>query len=247
MTGLLSLSNELLIQVFASSLTIETAVCISGTHSRLRSIWLGHTSQIVTGILKPQIPAYDTAVDLAILEETLCSDAQLSSLPTKHHPVRLCLRRLLYNADLASSAATAWAAWIAELPADNYRRSLKFSSLHSSYYLIRKLVLAFRFPQAQLQNALYSTLRASSQDVLRTHDELCTYLCGRWADDVERTRHGIPKDEKDWTAAEGLDVVVNVDEWEYANEVVGDAFINHISGTETLKHEIFDTTAQGRC
>jgi hypothetical protein len=60
MVGLLSLSNELLIGIYSVAATLQSAVDISATNKRLCAGWLGHSNQIIAGILTT-IPAYEDA------------------------------------------------------------------------------------------------------------------------------------------------------------------------------------------
>jgi len=69
MVGLLSLSNELLVQVFSSSDTIETASTLSRVDKTMHSLWAAHKNHILEEILPNQIIGYEEAVELAILEE----------------------------------------------------------------------------------------------------------------------------------------------------------------------------------
>jgi hypothetical protein len=98
----------------------------------------------------------------------------------------------LRNDKLAKSAATAWAAWLAVLgtkDTGNYRLKLTFNCPHAAYYILRKLVLAYHHPQAQLQSLLLETLMATSLETLRTNDELSFFL-GSFCSEEERTLHG---------------------------------------------------------
>jgi len=89
MANLLSLSAELLVLIFSSSPSIQTAALLSSTNQRLRAVWLEHGDIIIASILEPQTPAYNDAVELAILEETWSHDTH----PVTPIPVRLCRRK----------------------------------------------------------------------------------------------------------------------------------------------------------
>jgi len=80
MASTLSLPNELILHLYETdptcetSPTFETAFRLSATNSRLRCIWCTHADWLIEERLKPAIPAYSEASDLAIKETR---DAQL--------------------------------------------------------------------------------------------------------------------------------------------------------------------------
>jgi hypothetical protein len=153
MAGLLSLSNELLIAIYSAVPTLESAVSLSGTSRRLRAVWLEHSNHIITSILSATTPAYEDALDLAVKEETWASSGTSDTQSAQYRlrpassttptpvPARLCLPRLLQNAQLASSAAAAWMA-------EEFDRKYggRFKGIHApvepSYYMMRKLLFA---------------------------------------------------------------------------------------------------------
>lgn len=93
MTGLLSLSNELLIHVFSTCTTIQSATALSDVDKTLHSIWREYNDQIVKSVLRQQIPEHEDAVDLSVLEEIWCDKntklaSTVSTVPTTQVPVR---------------------------------------------------------------------------------------------------------------------------------------------------------------
>jgi hypothetical protein len=57
---ILSLSNELLINIFLASPTLHDALQLSGTSRLFRAIFLKHESLIMEGILRPQKSQHST-------------------------------------------------------------------------------------------------------------------------------------------------------------------------------------------
>ena len=165
MAKLLSLPTEMLICIYTNSSTIESAVSLSSVNKRLHSIWLKHTNHIAEIILRRQIPAHQDAVDLAILEEPLIDKTQLALPTINQAPVRLYLSRVLRNAGLASSATSAWLAYVGDLGPDSHQaRSLHHMSPHAAYYLMRKVIFSHWWRRKCLDDHLYSTLDALSKD-----------------------------------------------------------------------------------
>lgn len=245
MSGLSSLPVELLVHIFESATRLRDAAALSEADKRLHDIWNERNDQIVAAVLQCQIPAFEDALGLALAEASI--EALPPSNPdtidailyiTGKLPLRTHVRRLLENAQLADSATCVWSAWIAGLKPSNYRRRLKYGSPHASYYLIRKLVLSSRCRYARLRDELYSRLNECPEEDLNTHDELCTYLCGRCPDE-ERAKQGISRNKEDWSAIEELEQYANVEEWDHANEAVGATLRDRLHGTETLKSIIF--------
>lgn len=243
MAALLSLPNELILDIYTSMPDLESAARLSSVNKRLRNIWLENDNQIADAILRPQIPDYEDAVELAILEETVGNDAQLSHVKGQI-PTRFYLRRLLTNANLASSAVTAWTHWMANLTADNYRHHMSYTSPYASYYLMRKIVLAHQHPEARLQQALYATLRTESYDAVLTHSGLNEFLTGRFDHDIESERHGIFKSEEDWTEEEEMMHEMNYsvleEEWNYVSDVLHAAMQEKVHGYQNLKGKLFN-------
>jgi hypothetical protein len=104
MAQLMTLTNELLFLVFIAAPTIQIATRLS-VNRRLRNVWLNDNDRISTAILRPEIPAYEDAVALAMTEARFLSPASSNSAPDNQRPPPyLWLPRLLRNAELASCA-----------------------------------------------------------------------------------------------------------------------------------------------
>lgn len=209
--------------------------CLSLCYQPQTPHWTQGTERFAAEILKSKIVAYEQAVDLAITEERLEVNAAASAdtrpLFQKH------IGRLLRNAELAESAATGLDAWLSSFKMDKYRRKLNFTYAHASYYLLRKLVLAYRHPEARLQTSLLLHLRTSSEETLHIHASLDGFLAGGITEE-ERIRHGMPKPEEDWAPEDEYAVRVDLDEWVYAGAVVWSALTDHMHGTAKLEPTI---------
>jgi hypothetical protein len=185
MVGLLSLSNELLIHVFSSCTTVESAASLSSVDKTLSSVWRRYNNHIAASVLRQQVPEYADAVDLAILEEIwINGNTQIASTPLTKLPVRLYGKQLLKIAGLAINARAA-----------RERRTIsppEYTSLHVVwYYLMRKIALAYQYPDAQLQDVLCQTLRSYSE---REGDRIgffCMFLTWPESDFPEREKHDI--------------------------------------------------------
>lgn len=242
MAKLPSLPTELIIQIYTYSATLRDAACLGSANKRLRSVWLENTNPIAEVILKPQflLRSYDSAVDLAILEEAAVHDVQYPQTMTEF-PIRLYLHRLLRNASLAASAVNAW---VAHMDATDYTNEEDFGPAHASYYLMRKILFAHQHPDPELHQAIFLTLQASSKGVLTMLDELACFLLSSFADDDERLRHGIPKAREDWTEEDEMEhemgSSINVEQWEYVGDVLDVAMRDRFHGRNTLKEVIIN-------
>lgn len=246
MANLLSLSNELLIAIYTASPTIQSAALLSTANRRLRAVWIEHSKPIIASILQPQIPDYEDAVDLAILEETW-----INARPNNPASLHECLPRLLRNADLASLATTEWAAWLADdLGPSNWRNQVNYTSPHASYYIMRKLYLARIHPEADLLPVLYKTLLAASRDTWTTHEEFSGWLTGGYSHDDDKLPHGISKPKEEWTEGDEIDEMMNGyviwDDWDWVSDVLDAGLVDgryhgsHICHPKTLEEMVFE-------
>ena len=239
MANLLSLPNEMLICIYTYNPTIESAVSLSSVNMRLRSVWLKHADHIAEIVLRRQIPAYQDAVDLAILEEHLTDRTRFALPAIDQVPVHLYLPRLLHNASLASSATSAWSAYIGDLGPDVCEARLRFISPHAAYYLMRKIVFSHRWGSKLLDCHLYSTFETLSKDALMSIDDFLCFLTSSDADYDERLKHGIPKPEEDWIEEDEWkdeeNGHVNTEDWEYLDDVWDAAISYKFHGGVKLK------------
>lgn len=240
----LSLPHELLLHIYTQVPTLDDAAHLFSVNRRLHSVWLENDTRIANAILRPLIPSYEDAVELAILEETVIDNTQPSSLVKSKVPVRSYIRRLLHNASLASGATAAWNRWLASLPTDNLRSGRNYSSLHESYYLMRKILLAHNHPEARLHQALYWNLRTASFDILVMHADFNIFLSGHFDANVESERHGIFKSKEDWTKEEKLGyergLYVVVEGWQHVENVLHAAMQEKVYGYQNLRTQLFN-------
>jgi hypothetical protein len=270
MAGLLSLSNELLICIYSTAPTFESAVFLSGTSRRLRAVWLEHSNHLIASILSATTPAYEDALDLAVKEQTWASsgtsDTQCAQYrlrpapptPPTTVPARLCLPRLLQNAQLASSAATAYMAQGLERlygsVSSRYGSILTDNlgaSVEASYYMMRKLLFARRHPEAHTLPALYAHLCALPHSAIRLHADFAEWLRDHDTAYEVKQPHGIIKPKEQWTedeiweADEFCHLHIHWDDWEWVNDVLDLFQMSHHGhyGLADLKSLVFEDPA----
>ena len=249
MPGLLSLSNELLIGIYSAAPTLESAVSLSDTNRRLRAVWLEHSNHLIASILSVTIPAYEDALYLAVKEETWASSGSSDTQSAQYRirpaspttpttvPARLCLRRLMQNANLASSAADAWRLHEVEVDLDSRSGSIfsrhasiltetPHATVEASYYMMRKLLFARRHPEARTLPALYAHLTTLPHSALRLHAHFAEWLRGHDTPYEVKRPHGIIKPKEQWTEDEQWEAEefcyrdVHWDDWEWVNDVL---------------------------
>lgn len=202
MTGLLSLSNELLIHVFGASDSIQDALNFSTVNHQLRAIWLEHRDQILESILRSSIPAYDEALETAALE------TQLQSSLDNKPPLRGCLSTLLRNADLCASAHVACVEFLQQKGSS--------TPVPATYHIIRRMMLAQEFPQ--LRDDVLRTLQPASEGTLKAY---CSYIrfLNEYAEDEEQARQGMVP-EKTWPDPLRTYDEVIIDGWDYIQDAL---------------------------
>ncbi|GAB7322838.1 hypothetical protein MBLNU13_g05403t1 [Cladosporium sp. NU13] len=245
MANLPSLSTELLVLTYSSSPTIQTAALLSRISQRFRAVWLENSDQIIANILEPRILAYKDAAELAILEETWSDNShQVDQIP-----IRLCLHRLLHNADLASSATAGWDAYQARVRSYQGYRPPKttYTSIAASYYLARGLLLARQRPESRalLLPALVKKIVNSSTDAIVTPIDFNCFLTGSSASRKEQLRHDILKPEEEWSEsdfhADSYGDLIIYDSWEWVGDVLDTAMFDRTCvNNNNLEGLIFD-------
>jgi hypothetical protein len=214
MPGLLSLSNELLIQIFAACPTVQTAMQLSRVNKQLRSIWLQHTDLIVKDIIKSTIPAADLAIDFAITETRLRN----SLGDDNHPPLSLWLPNLLRNADLCASAHAACAAYV-DPPNSARKTPMTFPSSPAHWYLLRRVLLAFDYPQ--LRDGVHAELLTTSKEA-RENIFLFSWFLTDYCNMDEAIRQGM---SREWRypgpdGRPGDDDDMLQDAWSYQSDVI---------------------------
>lgn len=234
MVGLLSLHNEVLILVFTSC-AVESALSLSKVNIRLHSIFVKYNNKITTSALRNDIPDHEDALDLAEIEQVWCSQ----NYPLTLTPFSEVTTRLFYNLDLAKSATDALATALqkgcppgADLPDSMQTFSTSHKSLHAAYYLMRKIVVAYEWPEAQLQNSLCSTLRSYSEEEAGHLDEFHNFLVSTGADGVGRPLPEWREFEYAVTPERGY---MNSDAWSYVGRVIGALVRDETKGQKMLE------------
>jgi hypothetical protein len=175
MVSLLSLSNELLVQIFSSSDTIQSAATLSEVNKTMNSLWVAHNNQILTNVLPTQIIGYKDAKDTAILEEIWTrKNTELASKTSGQPRVRAYLSTLLHNAKLATQAKKACMLWLHE---QNELYDPLYSNLakyHIAYYRMRKIVLLLEHPESQLQHVIDSAINCTPANTTFTISDAYT-------------------------------------------------------------------------
>lgn len=116
MASLLSLPNELLVDVFAACPDIDPAIGLADTSQHLRAIWGMYAATFIEGILQRSIPAYTEAVTLAVAEHqhsaTGKGTATASSTDLPSPKLEQLLPILKRNAELCAMAQSVQSAHI---------------------------------------------------------------------------------------------------------------------------------------
>lgn len=212
MTDLLTLSTELLIQVFVASGTIFDALRLSAANCRLHDVWLEHSTQIIEAVLKASTLAHREAINLAVTEIQLrFSMHEKPSLPQ-------CLPTLLQNADLCASACSAYSAFCGDDP-----------SPQKSYYFLRRVGLGYEYHQTR--DNLYVELRAMSRDALLHPAHMSNWLLVN-ATLEEQKRQGVH--EEDYHPIYDI-YKYTESKWDYADYCISNGAIGDIvSGGNNL-------------
>jgi hypothetical protein len=257
MPHLLSLPNELIVDILALCPTIKTAACLSGTNKKIRAIWLRHTHHVLESIVSSrlEIPAYKHALELADLQEKLLSIEDGSHLLNQPPTVRY-FSRLLYDADLASKTIAAWKDTMPWEPYSAYEKSPDYIRPYASYYLIRTLVLTHRSQDAELKSALFSTLRVASIGAVEASAQMCAFLTTSVNREDLGVAHGILKDTThpaagEWRFLDGpLPPRAARDckpGWQWAYEVTSEAMSDRRYGTNRLEDAVFKSVWCTKC
>jgi hypothetical protein len=176
MAALLALPNELIMWIYAKCPTVQDAASLSAANKQLYSIWLEKTDHIAEAILRPQIPAYAAAVELAILEEIwIDGNTQLSSIVGRPS-IHFYFKRLLHIADCASNAATWWNAELDRTEQGNWLDGQASTSAHTSYCLLRKILLGAESSNPRLHEVIDLAICAASEEEIRIHEEMSDFL-----------------------------------------------------------------------
>lgn len=218
-----ALPNELILCIYGECPTLFSAASLSVVDKRLYSVWCENTDHIAEAILRPQIPVYDAAVELAIFEETcIKGNPQLS--PTKSRPlIQFYSKRLFRIADNASNTATWINTEIFRAVEGGWRVDRAPASVHASYYFLRKILLGREFSDPGLHETIRLAICAASEEEICIHEEVSNFLRSDAAyyntvihDKIEAEKLRL---RGDGTSEDLMDdkmrTYIKIDEWEY--------------------------------
>jgi hypothetical protein len=242
MASLLSLPTELIVDIYTHA-TLQSAASLSAVSKRLHDIWLENTDYIVESTIR-QLPAWEDAVELALLDQTWSESDPLPVPTGRKPPIQLYGRFLLRLALWASVAIAEWDIHIAERypedddesPEEDRDPDSPYTSPYASFYLIHKIIFACDYPDhAQLHDsirlAVDACLTFSSVSVHELFSEFLLHGCRDDHDELRlypwRSRGGRPSrvrpsddedEEKNWNWRNGMRI--ETEEWNAVGEVL---------------------------
>lgn len=176
MVTLLSLPNEVLVEIFIASPSTRTLLHLSRVNRRMRSIWLEHSHHIIPSTYNSKFPHIEQAIRLT-LTEIQCGETSLKSDAARDTPeeplLRLSLRQLLRNAGLASSVCDA-------AYRDNKLQKIEWEThdplpeMLRVYYLIRHTLLAYDHPE--LRPTLCPIFKGMSEEACAANNWVCFFM-----------------------------------------------------------------------
>lgn len=223
MAALLLLPTELIICIYKSC-TIQTAASLYTTNKQLYSVWLENTDCITEAILRSQIPAYEAAIELAILEEIwIEGNKQLSSTNAKKLPIHLFVKRFFHIARCATNTGTWWHANLAKDEPCYSREGPPLAITHAAYFLMRKILLSRKFPDAGLHESIRLAICAVLEEERPLYNDIHDFLFLNTAH-VETARRyksmtgEIKASEREMRGSMGT--CIDIDEWDYIHEAL---------------------------
>jgi hypothetical protein len=242
MASLLSLPNEVLIQVLIASPTTRTLLRLSGVNRRMRAIWVTHSRRIIAANYKPKIQHVGQAITLT-LTEVQCGEIPTSpndhgptntapeSIPD-HPPIRLYLPRMLRNAGLASAVCES-------LSKDNRIQKISWPTMDRrtdilrAYHLICYVALAYDYPQ--LRPAVLSTIAESTVAMLVVNTHVLYYLMRVASCKIRGANAMVERNWDAWSGAQrdpDMDRYRLADRWRAVSQVLTWAEHYHEIGIE---------------
>ncbi|KAH0369314.1 hypothetical protein KCU65_g3443, partial [Aureobasidium melanogenum] len=194
----------------------------------LRAVWLDNhnANHIAKTIITATTPAAAEAISYAIMETRLRASMDSDEQP----PINLWLPNLNRIVDLCASAIAAYVAR-RKMVSERSTRPLSEVELPSpeSYYLVRRCVLVFEFPE--LRDALYEEVSTTSRERLAEACDMQHFL-NRQSGMKETIRQGVLFRMRFFKpASEDFsedDLELHEDGWNYAIDVLGTAdWIKH--------------------
>lgn len=222
MLDILSLPNELLLNIFTICSTTDDAVILASTHRKLRAIWLKNRRTILKHIFSD---AWNDAFVLAAYESWILADQNSRDALSwdTRLPLSFSLPRLLQNDKLArkmKAECTAWAEWNYyndETGTWLFEHGLKSVS-PASYYMLRLLVLAYEYPN--LREPLYDKVKTISREELNEQVPLAGWLLDEAGPPVDILHPNLGTGSTRPVAENEINSVVDINGWHFAFAVV---------------------------
>ncbi|KAM0723340.1 hypothetical protein Q7P37_000325 [Cladosporium fusiforme] len=250
MTTLLSLPNEILLNIFATAPTTRTLLHLSRVNRRMRTIWLEHSQHIVVSAYKTRTPHIEQAITLTLAE---AQSGEIIPLPPadshitapgvarEPSPIGFCLSRLLRNAGLASSFCHA-------ASIDNKLQKISWQTedprieMLRAYYLVRHTLLAYNHPE--LRPSVSSALVKCTKEMHSGNNWAYFFMVAAAPKRLKET-HGVTERNLDAWDGTNRDPYQErlklVDRWRVVGRVFAEAECNYHRGwLEPLSFEILD-------
>jgi len=174
MTGLLSLPNELLIQILSVSPTTRVLCDLAHVNKRMRAILLQHSEQIITDIYTPKMPYFQDAVDFTLAEARRAAIATTDVAAPEVQPLYRHLPQILRHVDLAVKTCDQFTEFRKSLPQDDPWYEESTTSLHGAYFIVRRAMLGYILPE--MRPGLRSEVRSLDSSHTETSQKLLDYI-----------------------------------------------------------------------
>ena len=184
MTGLQSLPNELLILILGASPTTRVLCDFAHVNKCMQTLWLEHSDRIIRDVYCSKIPHFQDAISATLAEARREALPNSGGIAPQAQPLHLHLAQILRNIDLASTICERS---VEHFQKYDYLRPRTYTSLHSAYFLVRHVELAYSLPDTQ--PSLLSKLRGLSLSELETAQGVLHYI-NRWAPGTLRSEIG---------------------------------------------------------
>lgn len=245
MTGLLSLPNELLLQIVFAVSDVTTATRLCSINRRFRGVWNDKDNDIIHKHLEAW-PAYDDGITLAIAETTHMIDRPKHLGPSLHvwYPVfhsnaHMCARLC----KMQSQHHTQWSSQLAE-PVW-WDTPEVWAHMPDGYYMTRLLVLAYRHPRS-LRAPVLSMLWHRSEDAKTAYFQFHAYMKRDLKDEEIQRWHDmiVPAEEQEYDL-DGTPFRSRL-EWDFALDMLGLYMTDYISDDEEKIGPCYKSNSSGR-
>lgn len=245
MTGLLSLPNELLLQIIFSAPDLPTAARLCSSNQRLRCLWNDKDNDIIRNHLSVW-PAYDDGISLAMAETTYTLDRPDHLGPSLHvwYPVfkrnaemcsKVCKMQSQHHLQWSSQwTEPVW--W--DMPE-------VWAHMANGYYMTRLLVLAYHYPHS-LRASVLSMLWHRSEDAKTAYFQAHAYMKRDLKDQDIRRWHDmiVPREEQEYDL-DGTPFRSRL-AWDFALDMLGLYMTDHISDDDEKIGPCYKSNSSGR-